>query len=154
MSLLFCDGLTPFLLNLHRGKPKPMPKPIDGFSPMSDDQWSELLELVQYGQDVGFKFIWIDWSCVTQYIGNPMTEVLRSKLYYARSTLMVAIPTFCFIDAIPNKGQGIFRQLLASSSKDLSSFFIFASADALMAKTMVEAILAKGRFASQEYFGR
>ena len=37
-----------------------MPKPIDGFSPMSDDQWSELLELMQYGQEAGFKFIWID----------------------------------------------------------------------------------------------
>ena len=91
---------------------------------------------------------------MTQYTGNPMTEVLRSKLYYARSALMVAIPTFCSIDAIPKKGQGIIRQLLALSSKHLSSLLIFASADALMAKTMVDAILAKGRYASQEYFGR
>ena len=74
---------------------------------------------------------------VTQYQGNPMTEVLRSKLYYARSSIMIAIPTFCTIDSIPKRGQGIVRQLLASSSKHLSSLFIFASADALMAMTMV-----------------
>ena len=91
---------------------------------------------------------------VTQYQGNPMTEVLRSKLYYARSSLMIAIPTFCTIDSIPKRGQGIVRQLLALSSKHLLSLFIFASADALMAKTMVEAMLAKGRYASSEYFGR
>ena len=47
-------------ISICRGKPKPMPKPLDGFSPMSNDQWSELLELVQYGQKAGFKFIWID----------------------------------------------------------------------------------------------
>ena len=83
-----------------------------------------------------------------------MTEVLRSKLYYARSSVMIAIPTFSTIDAIPKRGQGIVRQLLASSSRHLSSLFVFASADALMAKTMLEAILAKGRYANQEYFGR
>jgi hypothetical protein len=44
---------------IRRGKPKPMPKPIDGFSPMSDDQWSELLELMQYGKEKGFRWIWI-----------------------------------------------------------------------------------------------
>ena len=47
---------------------------------------------------------------VTQYDGNPMTEVLRSKLYYARSALMIAIPTYNTIDVIPIKGQGIIRQ--------------------------------------------
>ena len=83
-----------------------------------------------------------------------MTEVLRSKLYYARSSVMIAIPTYCKINAIPNKGQGIIRQLLASSSRHLSSLFIFASADALMTKTIIEAVLAKERYASQEYFGR
>jgi hypothetical protein len=42
------------------GKPKPMPNAILGFSPMSDDQWSELLELIRCGQDDGMELIWID----------------------------------------------------------------------------------------------
>lgn len=46
------------------GKPKPMPNPIPGFSPMSDDQWSELLELMRCGQDVGMELIWIDCECL------------------------------------------------------------------------------------------
>ena len=41
------------------GKPKPMPSAIPGFSPMSDDQWSELLELMRIGLDSGLEFIWI-----------------------------------------------------------------------------------------------
>jgi hypothetical protein len=83
-----------------------------------------------------------------------MTEVLRSKLYYARSASMIAIPTYCSIDSISKTGQGIIRQLLASATKRLSSLTIFASVNVIMAKTMTDAILAKGRFASQEYFGR
>ena len=50
------------------GKQKPMPDPIPDYSPMSDDQWSELLELMRLGQLHGFEYIWIDWSCVPQYV--------------------------------------------------------------------------------------
>ena len=41
------------------GKPKPMPNPIIGFSPMSDDQWTELLELMRLGHESGMEYIWI-----------------------------------------------------------------------------------------------
>ena len=40
-----------------------MPNPIENFSPMSDDQWSELLELLRLGLESGMELIWIDWSC-------------------------------------------------------------------------------------------
>ena len=53
----------------HRGKPKPMPNAIPGFSPMNDDQWNELLELMRIGLQSGMEFIWIDWSTVPQYAG-------------------------------------------------------------------------------------
>ena len=36
-----------------------MPAPIKGFSPMSDDQWSELLELMRIGLASGMELIWI-----------------------------------------------------------------------------------------------
>jgi len=42
------------------GKQKPMPHAIRGFSPMTDDQWTELLELMRHAQAAGFVFIWID----------------------------------------------------------------------------------------------
>ena len=148
-------------------------RPAVGFSPMSDDQWSELKELMRYGLDSGMELIWIgessrdglslcmtlnptsstDWSCVPQYIGDPMTEVMRSKLFYARSAVMIAIPTFCQLaDSLPISYVGILKNLLAASSKAAS--FRFLSADGQMTHAIIDAILEKGRYASQEYFGR
>ena len=45
------------------GKPKPRPHAVPGFSPMNDDQWSELLELMRCGQEAGMELIWIDCEC-------------------------------------------------------------------------------------------
>ena len=85
-----------------------------------------------------------------------MTEVLRSKLFYARSALMLAIPTFCHLSDLTKSEQGIVRQLLASASKQTALLSLMASSDAMMTRVMIGAILAKGRgrYASQEYFGR
>jgi hypothetical protein len=82
-------------------------------------------------------------SCVPQYIGDPMTEVLRSKLFYARSASMVAIPTFNHISDLPSSDQGVIKSLLGSV---LSRGFVF--------DIVIDSILAKGRYGSQEYFGR
>ena len=139
---------------------------------MSDDQWSELLELMRIGLDSGMQLIWIDWSCgessdssasshtdlillpftVPQYVGDPMTEVMRSKLFYARSAVMIAIPTFCQMNDLSASDLGILKNLLAAASK--ASSFRFISADGQMTHAIVDAILKKGRYASQEYFGR
>ena len=59
------------------GKPKPSPDPIDNFSPMSDDQWSELLELMRIGLASGMELIWIgEW---TKAMISP-TVMLDSEL--------------------------------------------------------------------------
>ena len=80
-----------------------------------------------------------------------MTEVMRSKLFYARSTMMIAIPTFCHMkDVSPDLI--ILKNLLAAASKSSSLHFI--SADGQMTHAIINAILEKGRYASQEYFGR
>jgi glucokinase len=96
--------------------------------------------------------ILIDWSAVPQYVGDPMTEVLRSKLFYARSAVMVAIPTFCHLSNLPPIDVGILKTLLAAASKVAASRFL--SGDGLLTHAILDAILAKGRYASQEYFGR
>jgi hypothetical protein len=86
-----------------------------------------------------------------------MTEVMRSKLFYARSAVLIAVPTFCRLDDLPSKDtQGILRHLLAASAKELSSILasFFSSSETVMAQIAIEGILAKGRYASQEYFGR
>ena len=36
-----------------------MPTPIENFSPMMEDQWSELLELMRIGLASGMELIWI-----------------------------------------------------------------------------------------------
>ena len=80
-----------------------------------------------------------------------MTEVLRSKLFYARSASMIAIPTFNHFASLPDTDQGILKHLLAAASKPR---IILASSDALLAQVTVESILLKGRYSSREYFGR
>ena len=81
-----------------------------------------------------------------------MTEVLRSKLFYARSAAMIAIPTFCHMTDLPPTDAGILKNLLAAASKVAASQFL--SADGIMTHIIIDAIIAKDRYASQEYFGR
>ena len=72
-----------------------------------------------------------------------MTEVLRSKLFYARSASMIAIPTFNQMSDLPSSDQGVIRSLLGSVSKTQ-----------IIYRAMIDSILAKDRYGSQEYFGR
>lgn len=92
---------------------------------------------------------------VPQYEGDPMPEVLRSKLFYARASVMVAIPTYRFLTSELTAVQmGIVNNLLASTSKAISSSLLHISADGLMNQVVIDAIVAKGRYASREYIGR
>jgi hypothetical protein len=83
-----------------------------------------------------------------------MPEVLRSKLFYARSASMLAIPTYQFISDLQPIQMGILNSLLASVSKALVPSMLLASADGLMTQVVLDLIIAKGRYASREYFGR
>lgn len=65
---------------------------------------------------------------------------------------MVALPTFCLLNDLDQSDLGILKNLLAAASKVAS--YRWLSADGLMTHAILEAILAKGRYASQEYFGR
>ena len=49
---------------------------------MSPDQFEELRAILREAEKHGLEFIWIDWSCVVQYDGDPMIEIQRSRLYY------------------------------------------------------------------------
>jgi len=62
-------------------KSKPKTKASE-FSPMSSDQWEELRAILREAEKHGLEWIWIDWSCVVQYSGDPMIEIQRSRLYY------------------------------------------------------------------------
>ena len=81
-----------------------------------------------------------------------MTEVMRSKLFYARSAVMIAIPTFCHMKDVLPSDLVILKNLLAAASKAAS--FRFISADGQMTHAIIDAIIEKGRYASQEYFWR
>jgi hypothetical protein len=81
-----------------------------------------------------------------------MTEVLRSKLFYARSAVMIAIPTFFDLNDLPPSDMGILKNLLAGAS--IVAGYRWLSADGLMTHAIIKAILEKERYASQEYFGR
>ena len=81
-----------------------------------------------------------------------MIEVLRSKLFYARSAVMIAIPTYCHLTDLPSSDVCILKTLLAAASKVAASRFL--SGDGLLTHAILDGILAKGRYASHEYFGR
>ena len=49
---------------------------------------------------------------------------------------------------------GILNNLLASVSKDITFSLLLVSADGLLTQAVLDAIIAKGRYASREYFGR
>ena len=83
-----------------------------------------------------------------------MPEVLRSKLFYARSSSMVAIPTYRYLSDLPPIQMGIINNLLASVSKSLAPTWLIGSAEDMMAQVVIDAIVAKGRYGSSEYFGR
>jgi len=38
------------------------------------------------------QYTWVDWSCVPQYSANPMPEIVRSRLYYARCANFLIVP--------------------------------------------------------------
>lgn len=82
-----------------------------------------------------------------------MPEVLRSKLFYARSAVMIALPTYCYFSELKPVQMGIVNNLLASVSKALGSSLL-ASAQHLTTQAVIDAIIAKGRYGSKEYFGR
>ena len=65
---------------------------------------------------------------------------------------MIAIPTYCKMDDLEASDLVVFRSLLSAASKSAS--FRFLSADGQMTHAILNAILEKGRYASQEYFGR
>jgi hypothetical protein len=81
-----------------------------------------------------------------------MTEVLRSKLFYARSAVMIAIPTYFNLNNLPPTDMGILKSVLVGASKVAG--YRWLSADGLMTHVILKAILEKGRCASHEYFGR
>ena len=81
-----------------------------------------------------------------------MNEVMRSKLFYARSAVMIAVPTYCQLIDLPDSDVVILKNLLATASKVAGHRLL--SADGLMTHSIIDAILVKGRYASQDYFGR
>ena len=65
---------------------------------------------------------------------------------------VIAIPTYCRMTDLPATDAGILKNLLAAVSKVAASRFL--SADGIMTHIILDAIIEKDRYASQEYFGR
>lgn len=76
----------------HRAHPL---KADPGFSPMSHEQLEELKAILgALGPEISY--VWIDFACVPQKIsveGPCMSEVMRSRLYFAKARQMVILPS-------------------------------------------------------------
>eukprot|EP00873_Tetraselmis_striata_P006968 jgi/Tetstr1/427232/TSEL_017419.t1 len=118
-------------------------------SPMSEQQFSELQRKLKLAADAGMKYVWIDWCCVPQYDGNPMVEIHRSRLYYARARALIVLPGFRALSETPMMVILLTHaqlMLAKSTGEDVAS-------DRLIAQALKRIIDAKA-CASREYFGR
>lgn len=61
------------------GKPKPAAY-VPDYSPATNEQWSELQDLLRHACANGLEYVWIDWCCMPQYQSDAIPEVMRSKV--------------------------------------------------------------------------
>ncbi|PNH03753.1 hypothetical protein TSOC_010163 [Tetrabaena socialis] len=122
---------------------------LPSFTPMSEQQFRELTQVLKQAKGSGLKFVWIDWSCVPQYSDTPsVVEVLRSKVFYIRARAMAIIPTFQ-----PLPDDGVTRALISRVRDMLKR----RSDDQLLnaiAAAVLGAILEKDAMAGREHFAR
>ena len=59
------------VLSWRWNEPKPVPDMVPGFSPMSKEQWNDLLALLQTGESNGFKYCWIDCEFTLRFLTCP-----------------------------------------------------------------------------------
>ena len=147
---------TTCVLSWRWGEEKPLPLHIPHFSPMTERQWAELQAMMTLALQSGMEHVWIDWSCVPQYSNDAatITEVLRSKVYYARAGAMVVVPTFAPLPAagpitllLKLAATFLQKRVAAGSTTDGG---VRESATA----AVLHSLLEKNFIASQEYFER
>jgi len=123
----------------------------EGWSPMSEHQFVELKRTLGRAARHGLELVWIDWSCVPQYTGDPIVEIHRSRLYYARARLLVVLPDFRPLGASP-----VLRLVLTNAKRLVDADD--AAGDAALEHSLVSEALARildsDMIASREYFGR
>nr|BAD44753.1 NSG7 protein [Chlamydomonas reinhardtii] len=119
-----------------------------GFTPMLPAQMEELQIALRRLRSAGLQYLWLDWCCVPQYSANSMVEVLRSKIFYARSHAMIIIPSY---EALPK--DGVVKLLLLKALRQLTSK-AGASKDMAAAAKVLQTIMNKGVVAGREYFSR
>jgi len=127
---------------------------MHGFCPMSPHQLSALrssLELAQSHRQATVRHVWVDWSCVPQYSASPMSEISRSKLYYARAQTMCVIPQAI---SLP---EGSFRVVLSNICRTLEDEDAFPNAPPMhvkMAQSALSALRNDAVHFKRGYFGR
>jgi len=131
-----------------KGKP---PAAEDGVSPMSEQQFLELKRKMGAAAEAGMKYVWIDWSCVPQYVGDPLVEIHRSRLYYARARALIVLPGFRQLSTTPVMMVALHHAQLLLRRSSCSGDD--AVRDRLIARALHRIIDAKA-VASREYFGR
>jgi hypothetical protein len=141
------------VLSWRWGKVKP-PLQESGFTPMTERQWAELRTKMACALRDGMTHVWIDWSCGQQYSGSDamMTEVLRSKVYYARGGAIVVVPTF---GPLPASGPiTLLLKLVVTFLNERAESAADGGVRERVAALVLEALLEKNSIASKEYFER
>ena len=138
----------------HRNRPK---NPDRGYSPMSNTQLAELKKIL-LGLDARVKYVWIDYTCAAQKMvheGPGMTEIMRSRLYYARARRMISLPSMVVLPE-----QNSLMPLLAGGVRALGQMMQSRVAqphsrkDLQIVKDELSALMSKTVLCKRDYFYR
>ena len=96
------------------------------FSPMPEEQLARFQKALKKQADSETKgFLWIDWCCAPQYTSDPLVEIARSRLFYARAATLIVIPDFkttrpagMMKEALGNLQNALLMKSWANSSMD------------------------------------
>lgn len=132
----------------------------EGWSPMSKSQFEALKTLVRHmaeNESISLKYVWIDWCCVPQYSDDPMDEIVRSRLYYARSRVFCILPTFTDENSITRFLHAILMRVarrLATDGVKYSNCLVNDQTCEKFTADLLDRLLQKGTLCGHEYFGR
>eukprot|EP00873_Tetraselmis_striata_P003255 jgi/Tetstr1/423519/TSEL_014194.t2 len=125
-----------------------------GFTPMTPQQLALLKDaLVDEGGEV--LYVWVDFACcprpVSRYRQQYVTELMRSKLYYARAGRMLVLPTVVMLPA-----ENSISGLLAAASATLKGAAHLDARSVQIVRTVLHKLQgAEGlQLCKRDYFNR
>jgi len=144
---------------------RPLPFVLDaGFSPMEHLQLQELQRVLRE-EESSYQYVWIDFSCIPQETapatGPSMSEVMRSRLYYAKARRMLVLPKMVQLPEVNNLSPFLRAAALAlermARQQDFRlrhSLVPCSRSDIQCMRAILLGMLPRPRLCKRDYFSR